>query len=62
MKKKFLEILNDTHNRIFPLNYKYVTVTDMPECVKNRKFVRIDLYNTNEYEPYFYYKPISKTF
>lgn len=62
MKKKFIELLNDKHNRVFPLNYKYVTITSMPDCVKNRKFVRIDQYNTNMYETSFYYKPISKVF
>ncbi|MBE9466785.1 MAG: hypothetical protein IMY72_00525 [Bacteroidetes bacterium] len=59
-EKNFLEIIGDTNNRKYPLNYKFVEIKEMPKEVKNRKYINIALYQTNKYEPSSYHKPISK--
>ena len=59
-KNSFLELINDTKDRTFPLNYKFVQITEMPEEYKNRKYISVDLYHTNKYRTTSYCKPISK--
>ena len=59
-KESFLELINDTNDRKFPVNYKFVEIKEKPENVKNRKYISVGLYQTNKYEPYSYHKPISK--
>jgi|GEM_PF-6808119 len=60
MKNEFLNIISDTEDRVFPLNYKYVNISEKPEEVKQRRFINIDMYSTSEYETEMYHKPISK--
>ncbi|MFA8299548.1 MAG: hypothetical protein ACEPOV_05260 [Hyphomicrobiales bacterium] len=62
MKKNFLELIGDTEDRVFPLNYKYVDIKEMPQDVKDKKCLEIDLYQTSQFEPGRYHKPISKVF
>ena len=60
--KIFLELINDTKDRKFPVNYKFVEIKEMPKSVKNRKYINIELYQTSKYETSPYHKPISKLF
>jgi len=62
MENEFLKLIDDTKDRVFPLIYKYVKISEMPESVKKRKYIKVDLYNTDMYEPESYHKPISKLF
>jgi hypothetical protein len=61
-RNKFLEIIDDKEKRVFPLNYKYVQIKNIPEQVKNRNYISVAVYNTTKYEPDFYHKPVSKIF
>jgi glutaredoxin-related protein len=58
--KFFLEQINDTENRKFPINYKFVEIMKISENLKNRKYINVDLYQTSKFEPTSYHKPISK--
>lgn len=59
-KKNFLQIIGDVRKRKYPLNYKFVEIKEMPESIKNRRFISIDLFQTGKYESFPYHKPISK--
>ena len=56
----FLNILNDENNRKFPVNYKFVCIKDILTETKKKGKCKIDIYNTDSYEPYPFHKPISK--
>lgn len=61
-KKRFLELINDIKERKFPLNYKFVEIKEMPKEIKNKRYINVDLFQTDKFEPSPYHKPISKLF
>jgi len=50
------------YNENAPLFYKYLEKIDKKDIRPNSKskFIKIDFYQTDEFEPFPFYKPISK--
>ena len=56
----FLNILKYEKNRKLPLNYKFTQIDDFLIETKKNKECKIEIYDTNSYEPNLFHKPISK--
>lgn len=56
----FIEKINDSTDRVLPLHYKDVKIQTKDTKEYPSKIVRVIQYQTEYYEVYSFYKPISK--